>query len=167
MKKTSHSRLDIPGFSFGQKTGEYIDVARLYGGHGSGRTSGVPHSFQELAARDDPSADRLRGIRNARFSHLEYTRGRSRRQRQAHKPINAGPVTPCIRRYLEWLGLPVRQCQYKDEPELFDTNAGTAYEVRTEFLALVTFTSAREAMTMVRTLAKYGIASEFVQIKVP
>lgn len=166
MKKTSHTRLDIPGFSFGQKTGEYIDVARLYGGHGSGRTSGVPHSFQELAAHDAPSSSRLRGIRNARHSVIEYTARKRLRKREANRAISS-PVFPCLRRYIEWLGLPVHSCQYTDRPELFDTNADTAYEVRTEFLALVTFTSAREAMIMVRTLAKYGIATEFVQVKIP
>ena len=111
--KTSVGRLNVPGFSFGIKTGEYIDVARLYGGKGAKRKSGKPHTYQELASRTGLKTV----VAKANVARIEYNKDKRIRLRQAKKPQTKKIAAYCTRRYLEFSGLPTYNFKYAEPPE--------------------------------------------------
>src|SRR6185312_5537149 len=142
--KASSGRLDVPGFSHGQKTGEYIDVPRIYGGKGAKRKSKKPHSFTELVSRTAlKSAERA-----ASKAREEYYKAKRLRFKKAKKPITHISSHYCTRRYLEFQGLKIFSFKYSEPPELITPNPKTVYEVTDGLLSYVSFTSAMEAQLM-------------------
>lgn len=166
MRKTD--RLDVPGFSFGEKTGEYIDVPKIFGGKPSSKKSRQPNSLPELMAARSVSRKRKAALFAAEASREQHSKNKRIRTRKAHKAItNDKPVAACNRRFFEFMGLRADFLAYNEEPELFVSKAKTAYEITDGFLPILTTTSAREALIICRSLAAYGIAVYFNLIKVP
>lgn len=165
---TPASRLDIPGFAFGIKTGEFIDVPRIYGGKPSPKRSGRPHSINEQITAKTVSRARKSLQLATLIAKEDYFRRKRARNRQAKIAItNRQPVEGCNRRFFEQMGMKAGFLPYGERPELFISKSKTAYEITDGLCPMVTTTSAREALIIIASLAKYGIASYFNQIAVP
>jgi hypothetical protein len=156
------TRLDVPGFSFGVKTGEFVDVPRIFGGRGAKRKSGKPHTYSELASR---APSRSVAIASAIARH-EYNKGKRFRLKQKKQPKTNHIAAYCLRRYLELSGLKTYNFAYAENPELIIPKPKIVYEVTDGLLPWVTFTSSREAMLMCATLARFGIAAYFNSRKI-
>lgn len=159
----SSGRLDVPGFSFGQKTGEYIDVPRIYGGHGAKRKSGIPHSTPELLGGRVLTQGRKELVLATAIAKQEYNKGKRFRAKQQKQAITNPPAAYCTRRYLELIGVKRPSFQFSDPPELIIPKAKTVYELTDGLMPFLSVTSAREAELLCRTLAHYGVAAYFNQ----
>lgn len=154
-------RLDVPGFSFGIKTGEFIDVSRIFGGRPSPKKSGTPHSFTELATGEVISRAR-KGLQLAtRIAKEDYLKRKRLKGRELKKAVPAQSIKACNRRYFESMGMDARFIAYVEPPELFISKSKQAYEITDGFLPFVTVTSAREALFIVASMAKFGVAAYF------
>lgn len=163
--KRDASRLDVPGFAFGIKTGEFIDVPKLYGGRPQPKRSGLPHSLSELVSANVVSRARKSIQLAAKIAKEDYFRRKRSRVRELKRPItNQSPIKACNRRFFEHMGMKAQFLAYAESPELFISKAKTAYEITDGFCPMVTVTSAREALNIIASLAKYGIAAYFNQI---
>ncbi len=161
-------RLDVPGFSYGVKTGEFIDVPRIYGGRPCPKRPGRAHSLEELFVGQTISRARKAAQRATRVAQEDYFRRKRVRKREAKRAItNSTLPIACNRRFLEHMGLDARFLPYEEKPELFISRAKTAYEITDGFCPMVTTTSAREALNIIASLAKYGVAAYFNKIAVP
>lgn len=166
MAKARKDRLNVPGFSFGEKTDEYLDVPRIFGGHGATRKSGKPHSTQELLGGRNLTQERKLTLYKTRIARQQYNKGKRFRARQIKQPIKPGPLPYyCLRRYLEHSGIKTHNCSFAEPPELIQSRPKIVYEVTDGFLPLVCFTSAREAQILCKTYAKFGFATYFNQIE--
>lgn len=161
------SRLNVPGFSFGIKTGEFIDVTRIFGGRPSPKKSGNPHSIAELAS--PPAISRARKMLQlaTRVAKEDYFRRKRVRTRELKKATPAPILTACDRRFFEQMGMQASFLAYAEQPELFVSKPKQAYEITDGLLPFVTVTSSREALIICASLAKYGIAAYFNKIAVP
>lgn len=167
--KNNKSRLDIPGFSFGLKTGEMVDVPKIYGGRPQPKKSGKPHSIEEIIrARGIVSTKWKTKALYAKIGKQDYSRRKRIRTREYKAPItnNTLPL-PCNRRFFEYMGDKAQWLDYTEKPELFISKAKTAFEITDGFLPILTTTSAREALIICATLARYGIAAYFNRITIP
>lgn len=163
----SGSRLDIPGFSYGIKTGEFIDVPRIYGGRPTPKRSSKPHTLGELATASTVSRARKALQSATRITTEDYFKRKRVRFRELKKAItNDSPVRACNRRFFEHMGMDARFLPYEEQPELFISKAKTVYEITDGFCPMVTTTSVREAQFICASLARYGIASEIIPITV-
>lgn len=161
------SRLDVPGFSFGIKTGEFIDVPKLFGGHPHPKRSGKPHSLTELIAPRAISRARKALQLATKIAKEDYFRRKRGRQRECKKAItNSTPPKACNRRFFEHMGMNARFLPYEEKPERFISRPKTVYEITDGLCPMVTTTSAREALIIVASLANYGIATYFNKIAV-
>jgi len=165
MARKRTGRMDVPGFSFGIKTNEFIDVPRIFGGHGARRKSGKPHSTAELLGGRNLTEERKISIFETRIARQQYNKGKRFRARQRQKPIHPSPPDYCLRRYLEHTGLRTHDCEFAFHPELIISRPRFIYEVTDGLLPLVCFTSAREAQILCKTYAKFGFAVYFNQIE--
>lgn len=164
----NESRLDVPGFSFGEKTGVFIDVPKIYGGRPQPKRSGRPHTLEELLGFNSESrANRSVQLASkiAREDHFRIKRSRHRGLRQAI--TNVAAIRPCTRRFLEQMGMKSSFIAYSEKPELFISKAKTAYELTDGLLPMMSTTSAREALIICASLARRGIAAYFNKIAVP
>lgn len=166
--KKKKSRLDVPGFSFGIKTGEFIDVPKLYGGRPKPKKSGIPHTLPELQDLEAISRNR-KAIRLAtRIAKEDYFRRKRNRFRELKKAITIdGPIMACNRRFLEFMGMKAGFIPYVEKPELFISRSKIAYEITDGFCPIVTTTSAREALIICASLARYGVGAYINRITVP
>lgn len=161
------SRLDIPGFSYGIKTGEFVDVPKIFGGKPSPKRSGRPHSISEQIAAQTVSRARKALLIATRIAKEDYFKRKRVRLRALKKAItNLQPTRACNRRYFEHMGMDARFLEYEADPELFISRAKTAYEITDGFCPIVTTTSVREAQIILATFAKYGIAVEILQVTI-
>lgn len=162
------SRLDIPGFSFGEKTGEFIDVPQLYGGKPSPKRSGRPHSIREQITAETVSRARKALQLATLIAKEDYFRRKRSRNRRVKVAItnNTQPIA-CTRRFFEYMGMKAGFLPYVERPELFISKSKTAYEITDGLCPIVTTTSAREALIICASLARYGIAAYFNKISVP
>lgn len=167
--KSKKPRLDIPGFSYGLKTGEWIDVPKLYGGRPNPKKSGKPHSIDELIkSKGLVSRTRKTAALFAVISKEDYSRRRRIRTRIAHAPVTNNTLPPpCNRRLFEWMGDKAGWLDYTEQPELFVSKSKVAYEITDGLLPMLSTTSSREAMIMCSTLVRYGIAAYFNQVRIP
>lgn len=164
----SVSRLDVPGFAFGVKTGEYIDVPQLYGGKPAPKRSGRPHSLNEQIGAQTVSRARKAIQLATLIAKEDYFRRKRIRTREWKRAItNNKPIKACTRRFLEHTGMRAGFLRYEEEPEIFVSRAKTAYEITDGFCPVLTTTSAREALIICASLARYGIAVYFNKIAVP
>lgn len=164
MKKDA-SRLDVPGFAFGIKTGEFIDVPKLYGGRPQPKKSGHPHAMSELIAARTVSRARKAIQLATEIVKKDYFKRKRSRVRAFKRPItDHSPIKACNRRFFEHMGDKAQFLDYVEQPELFISNAKTAYEITDGFCPMVTVTSAREALNIIASLAKYGIAAYFNKV---
>jgi hypothetical protein len=164
---SNESRLNVPGFSYGIKTGEFIDVPKIYGGRPQPKRSGRPHALSELLTAETVSRSRKAVQLATEISKEDYFKRKRNRYRELKKAItNDAPIMACNRRFFEHLGMNARFLPYEENPELFISKSRTAYEITDGFCPLVTITSAREALIIIATLAKYGIAAE-IRIAIP
>lgn len=168
MIKKESGRLDVPGFAIGVKTGEFIDVPRIFGGHPSPKRSGRPHSINEQIAANTISRTR-KGVQLAtQIAKEDYFRRKRTRIRAVKRAItNITLPRACNRRFFEHMGMRGSFLPYEEKPELFISNSKQAYELTDGFCPIVTVTSAREALIICASLANYGIAAYFNQIAVP
>lgn len=162
------SRLDIPGFSYGERTGEFIDVPRIFGGRPTPKKSGKPHSIVEQI-RSETISRAARTLQLAtRIAKKDYTNRKRARVREAHRATtNNASIRACNRRFFEHMGLQAGFLAYVEQPELFVSMSKRAYEITDGFLPFVTVTSSREALLIIASLMKYGIATYFNVVKVP
>lgn len=161
-------RLNVPGFSYGIKTGEFIDVPKLYGGRPTPKRSGKPHTLGELTANAAISRARKSLQLATRIAKEDYFRRKRTRNRGLKSAItNTTPIRACNRRFFEHMGMGARFLAYVEEPELFIGKSKTAYEITDGFCPMVTTTSAREALLICASLARYGIAAYFNPIAIP
>jgi len=65
------------------------------------------------------------------------------------------------------MGLKAAFVPYEEKPESWVACPKTAYEITDGLVPMVTVTSAREAMIICASLARYGIAVYFNKIAVP
>jgi hypothetical protein len=164
---SKEDRLDIPGFQHGIKTGDFIDVPRIFGGRPSPKKCGPPHSFSELSTGEIISRAR-KGLQLAtRIAKVDHFKRKRQRGRELKKAVPAKPIRACNRRFFEAMGMDARFIAYVEPPELFISKSKQAYEITDGLLAFVTVTSAREALIIVASLAKFGIAAYFNRIAVP
>lgn len=162
------SRLDVPGFSFGVKTGEFIDVPKVFGGKPTPKRSGRPHSLSEQIGAQTISRARKALQLATRIAKEDYFRRKRSRQRELKRAItNSALPSACNRRFFEHMGTNARFLGYVEKPELFISKAKTAYEITDGFCPMVTTTSAREALIICASLARYGIAAYFNKIAIP
>lgn len=165
--KNDGDRLDVPGFSYGQKTGEFIDVPRIYGGRPESRKSGKPHSLSELMVGRVVSRARKGLQRATQIAREEYHKRKRVRVRKLKAPItNHSPVKACNRRFFDHMGMRGQFLPYVEKPELIISGAKIAYEITDGFCPIVTTTSAREAQIIAATLAHYGIATEILMLAI-
>lgn len=159
--RKNKSRLDSPGFWLGNKTGESIDIYKLLGGRPTPKKSGNPHSFVELT--DSIAISRARKTLQlaTKIAREEYYRRKRVRTKEYRKPVESQPVKPCNRRYFEHVGMKCSFLAYIEKPELFISKSKQAYEITDGLLSFLTTTSAREALIVCASLAKYGIAAYF------
>lgn len=171
--ENKNPRLDIPGFSFGLKTGETVDVPKIYGGRPQPKKSGRPHSIDEIVrARGIVSTKWKTKALYAKVGKQDYSRRKRVRTREYRAPITNNMLqSPCNRRFFEYMGDKAQWLKYveqpDEQPELFISKAKVAYEIVDDFLPIMTTTSAKEALIMCATLAKFGIAARFNRIVVP
>lgn len=167
--RKKESRLDVPGFAFGIKTGEFIDVPKIYGGRPTPKKTGRPHGIEELlSSKGVISRARKSLVLATLIAKEDYVRRKRIRQRKLKAPItNSTLPQPCIRRFLEHMGRRAGFLEYKEKPELFISKAKTAYEVTDGFCPMLTTTSAREALILCASLARYGVAAYFNKIAIP
>ena len=158
------SRLDIPGFSYGQKTNEFIDVPRILGGRGTNKRSPKPHSAQELMAGQNISRKRKLALTIAKLAQKEFSKGKRKRARELYRALTGEPVRPCIRRYLEFSGLRHHNAAFTSPIEIVQSKPKMIYEVTDGLLPYVSFTSSREALLLIASAARYGVALYFNQI---
>ena len=162
------SRLDVPGFSFGVKTGEFVDVPRVFGGKPTPKRSGRPHSLSEQITAQTVSRARKALQLSAAIAKEDYFKRKRVRVRELKKAItNSTQPKACHRRFFEHMGLKAQFLAYVEQPELFISKSKTAYEVTDGFCPMVTTTSAREALNICASLARHGIAAYFNKIAVP
>jgi hypothetical protein len=161
------TRIDVPGFENGLKTGDFIDVPRIFGGRPSPKKSRTPLSLQELGFGQIVSRAGKGVLLATRIAKEDYLRRKRVRSRLEHKAIAADPIRPCNRRYFEQIGMKCSFLAYVEKPELFVSKAKQAYEITDGFLPFVTVTSSREALLIIASLAKFGIAAYFNKIAVP
>jgi hypothetical protein len=158
-RQVAHAgRINVPGFSFGRKTGEYIDVPRIFGGHGSSRKSKKPHSTQELLGGRVLTQGRKALVVATHIARQEYNKGKRFRAKQEQKSITPLAVQPCTRRLLEFTGHHCPFIPFIGEPELIVSKPKTVFEVTDYILPIATFTSAREAQILAATLTARGYA---------
>lgn len=158
IKKT---RLNAPGFSKGVHSDVGLDIAKLYGGRPFPKRSGNPHGITELLTGSVISRAR-KGLQLAtRIAKEDYSRKKRIADRAKKKAIPAQPVKACNRRFFEHLGMQAGFLAYCEQPELVISKAKQAYELTDGFLPFVTTTSSREALLIIASLAKYGIAAYF------
>lgn len=164
--KSNKSRLNIPGFSYGLKTGEWIDVPKLYGGRPNPKKSGKPHSIDELIkSKGIVSRKWKTAALFSKISQKDYSKRKRIRTRAAHAPTTNNTLPPpCNRRFFEWMGDKAGWMDYTEQPELFVSKAKVAYEVTDGLLPMLSTTSAREALIVCSTLARYGIAAHFNRV---
>lgn len=160
------SRLDVPGFAFGIKTGEFVDVPKVFGGRPSPKKSRTPHSLQELSTGETISRVRKTLQLATRIAKEDYFRRKRIRNRGLKKAIAAQSYNPCIRRFFEHMGMQASFLAYAEQPELFISKSKQAYEITDGLLPFVTVTSSREALIICASLAKYGIAAYFNKIAI-
>lgn len=165
--KKSNIRLDVPGFSFGIKTGEFIDVPKLYGGRPQPKRSGKPHSLAELIAPVAVSRARKALQLATLIAKEDYFKRKRARKRELKRPINRAPPQACNRRFFEHMGMKAGFLPYGERPELFISKSKIAYEITDGLCPMVTTTSSREALIICASLARYGIATYFNKITVP
>lgn len=162
------SRLNVPGFSFGIKTGEFVDVPKIYGGRPQPKKSGLPHSLAELVAPRALSRARKALQLATRIAKEDYFRRKRQRNKGLKRAITNDTLPKaCNRRFFEHMGMSARFLAYEEKPELFISRSKTAYEITDGFCPMVTTTSAREALSICASLARYGIAAYFNQIAIP
>lgn len=162
------SRLNVPGFLFGVKTGKFIDVAKLYGGRPCGKQSARPHTLEELQDSETISRRRKTIRLITQVSTEDYNRRKRTRKRVEKQAINTAPaIRACTKRFLEHMGKKCAFLEFVEKPELFISKAKRAYEITDGFCSILTTTSAREAMIICATLARYGIAAYFNPVKIP
>lgn len=162
------SRLDVPGFAFGLKTGEFIDVPKIYGGRPTPKRSGRPHTLEELTATAAISRARKALQLATKIAKEDYFRRKRQRHRGLKKAITNNTLPQaCNRRFFEHMGMHARFLPYEEKPEFFISKSKQAYEITDGFCPMVTTTSAREALIICATLARYGIAAYFNMIAVP
>lgn len=160
--------LDVPGFSFGVKTGEYIDVPKIFGGKPSPKRSGRPHSLAEQIGFKAVSRARKALCLATLLAKEDYFRRKRKRNRKAKVAItNSTLPQACSRRFFEHMGMKAGFLPYAERPELFISKAKTAYEITDGFCPMVTTTSAREALMICASLAQFGIAAYFNKISIP
>ena len=165
-RKRPKGRLDVPGFWFGEKTGEYIDVPRIFGGHGAKRKSGQPHTMQELLGGKNLTQERKLTMLVTRIAKQEYHKEKRVRFKQQKQATNPNPLPPyCLRRYLEHSGIKTHNCSFAEPPEIIISRPKIIYEVSDGFVPLVSFTSAREAKLLCSTYAHFGFATYFNQVE--
>jgi hypothetical protein len=161
------SRLDVPGFAFGIKTGEFIDVPKIYGGRPTPKRSGKPHALAELTCSLAISRARKAVQLATKIAKEDYFRRKRARNRELKKAItNSTPPGACNRRFFEHMGMKASFLAYKEKPELFISRSKVAYEITDGFCPMVTTTSAREALIICASLARYGIAAYFNKIAI-
>jgi hypothetical protein len=174
MAKVRRDRLDVPGFSLGLKTGEFIDVPKIFGGRPTKRKSTTPHSFADLVSADFPSSKRRRLLIETAIARKEYVQERRVKARSEHRGVTKPIPGYCLRRYLEFRGMKMgrdhsRCPPYKEVPEVISPNPKIIYEVieatTNGFISILSFTSSREAKLMCNTLARFGVAAYFNQVK--
>jgi hypothetical protein len=166
--KKSNTRLDIPGFSFGEKTGEFIDVPKIYGGKPSPKKSGRPHSLAEqISFKAISRASKALQLATLIAKEDYYRKKRARSRKVKVAITNSTLPRSCNRRFLEHMGMKAQFLKYEEKPELFISKSKTAYEITDGFCSMVTTTSAREALIICASLARYGIAAYFNKIAVP
>jgi len=166
--KSKKSRIDVPGFSFGEKTGEFIDVPKIFGGKPTPKRSGRPHSLNEQIGAQTISRARKALQLATSIAKEDYFRRKRSRQRELKRAItNNSLPKACSRRFFEHMGTDARFLSYEEDPELFISKSKTAYEITDGFCPMVTTTSAREALIICASLARYGIAAYFNKIAVP
>lgn len=155
-------RLNVPGFSFGLKTDEFLDVPRIFGGHGAKRKSALPHSAHELLGGCNLTEGRKVSLYRTRVARQHYNKGKRFRARQKNQAITPPPLPEyCLRRYLEHSGLRTNKCTFESQPEFIISKPRFIYEVTDGLLPIVCFTSAREAQILCKTYAKFGFATYF------
>jgi len=158
----------VPGFSHGIKTGEYVDVAKLFGGRPNPKKSGNPHSIDELINGKVVSTKRKTQLLFAKIARKDYSNRKRTSSRSQHAPVTNNTLPPpCNRRFFEWFGDHCAWMDYSEQPELFISNAKVAYEVTDGLLPMLTTTSAREALIMCATFAQHGIATYFNRVVIP
>lgn len=165
--KKDKSRIDIPGFSYGERTGEYIDVPQIYGGRPTPKRSGRPHVLTELQTREIISRAKKQLQDATQLAKRDHSKRKAVKTRKAHKAIEAPAVKSCTKRFLEFLGMHCTAIGYVETPELFVSNAKQAYEITDGLCPIMTVTSAREALIVRTSFAKFGLAVEFKIIAVP
>lgn len=162
------NRLDIPGFSFGIKTGEFIDVPQIFGGKPTPKRSGRPHSIAEQINFKAISRARKALQLATSVAKEDYYRRKRIRIRKVKAAItNHTPIKSCNRRFFEHMGMNARFLPYEEKPELFISKSKIAFEITDGFCPIVTTTSAREALIILDTLAHYGIATEILTMSIP
>lgn len=162
------SRLDVPGFSFGNKTGEFIDVPKLYGGRPQPKRSGIPHSFVELVVGQTISRASKTAQLITKIAKEDYFKRKRVRTRGLKRAItNHALPRACTRRFFEHSGMKAGFLAYEERPELFISRSKIAYEITDGFCPMVTTTSSREALIICASLARYGIAAYFNQVAIP
>lgn len=131
-----------------------MDLPRYCGGHGSPRKSRPPHSITELSSNPQKSISRYITIRL--------------HPRTSNRPTSI-PFSnvPCTRRYLEHMGWRGSSFSYVERLYPYESPHKMAYEVRTGFLPLCSFSSIREASLHCIALRHFGIACHFVVVDVP
>jgi hypothetical protein len=164
----SEGRLDVPGFSYGTKTGEFIDVPRIYGGKPTPKRSGRPHSIAEQIGAQAVSRARKALQFATALAKEEYVRRKRVRNRELRRPItNNTPIRPCNRRFFEYVGMDASLLPYEEKPELIISKSKIAYEITDGLCPIVSTTSAREALIIRASLARYGIATEIITMSMP
>jgi hypothetical protein len=159
------NRLDLPGFSEGFQSKDItVDIARLFGGRGSSKRSPQPHNVQELFAGHNLSRKRRFSIAAIEIANEEYRKTRRKKFKELKKPIRTPIAAYCIRRYLEFMGLPCYSIEYAECPELIQSKPKIVYEITDGLLTYASFTSSREALLLVNSAARYGIALYFNRI---
>jgi hypothetical protein len=165
MDKNESRRLDVPGFSFGIQTGEFIDVPQIYGGKPTPKRSGRPHSIREQITAQTVSRARKALLLATRIAKEDYFRRKRVRSRETKKAITIDkPIRACNRRFFEHLGIKASYLAYEEQPEYIISRAKVAYAVHDGLCPLVTTTSVREAQIIQASLAYYGMAVEIIQI---
>src|SRR4051812_49157680 len=126
-------RLDVPGFSLGIKTGEFIDVPRIFGGKPQPKRSSRPHSLSELIDPSPVSRARKALQLATRIAKEDYFKRKRVRTRELKKPIKPPRLVGCNRRFFEHIGMNAHFLPYQEAPELFISKAKTAYEITDGF----------------------------------
>lgn len=125
----------------------------------------MPHSMSELMSAEAVSRYRKGKLLSAEISLAEYRTRKRARSKIRTKSIKVEGVKPCNRRYFEFMGITANFIAYSQPPELLESRSKVAYEITDGLLPLMTVTSAREALIICASLAKYGIGVYFNQIK--